>query len=95
MLRRVSTDHVQLGVTALSLLGVDITQLTGVAAEGTKPLPGLSFLTTPPLTLPPVVVPPVTVAPITIPSAPPAHPLLLMMCCTAACTDGCVEAVHR
>lgn len=32
----------QLAVTALDLLGVDYTKLQGAAAEGTKPLPGLS-----------------------------------------------------
>ena len=32
----------QVGVTALDLLGLDYTQLQGAAAQGTKPLPGLS-----------------------------------------------------
>ena len=32
----------QIGVTALDLLGLDYTLLQGAAAEGTKPLPGLS-----------------------------------------------------
>lgn len=33
----------QIGVTALDLLGLDYTKLIGAAAEGTKPLPGLTI----------------------------------------------------
>jgi hypothetical protein len=34
----------QLTVTALSLLGLDYTQLQGAKAQGVTPLPGLEFL---------------------------------------------------